>query len=334
MSTRRVRTALATLLLLACVPAGCAHWDDGSADSDVVGAPGDTITIGYQPGFGYAQLLIMKQERWLQEALGGRRVEYRSLTSGADVREGMVAGEIQIGAGGIGPFLVGYDTAPTWKLLSALEDADLWLVTDDPRLTDLAAFEPSDRIAVPGRDSIQAVVLRRAAQEQLGDAAALDANMVELAHPEALKRLEDGRLAAHMSSPPFQFQAADANARTVLGSAAVFGRHTFNSVFVREAYHAANRDVTDAVYAQIERAHGADQRRAEGGGGDPERRVGRPPERRRGGALADRRQRHLHHGAARLHGLRDLHAGHRPRGGRSLQVARHRLRQPEAPGRS
>jgi NitT/TauT family transport system substrate-binding protein len=254
MSTRRVRTALATLLLLVCVPAGCAHWDDGSGDAADRRAPGGTVTIGYQPGFGYAQLLIMKQERWLEEALGGRRVEYRSLGSGADIREEMVAGEIQIGAGGIGPFLVGYDTGADWKLLSALGDADLWLVTEDPRLTGLAAFEPTDRIAVPGRDSIQAVVLRRAAQEQLGDAAALDANMVELPHPDALERLQAGTLAAHMSSPPFQFQAADASARKLLGSADVFGRHTFNSVFVQEAYHAANRDVTDAVYAQIERA--------------------------------------------------------------------------------
>lgn len=255
---RRLSVA-AALVLTASVVAGCggsdeAGTDAGTGTSAAAGASGDKVTIGYQPGIGYAQLLIMKQEGWLQEALGGRQVEYRSLTSGADIRDGMISGDIQIGAGGIGPFLVGYDKGVKWKLLSALEDSDIWLMAKDPRLTSLAAFKAGDKIALPGPDSIQAVVVKRAAQEQLGDAAKLDANFVKLAHPEALQSLLSGQVAAHMTSPPFQFQEQDAGARKLLGSADVFGKHTFNSVFVREEYQRDNSDVTDAVYAQIERA--------------------------------------------------------------------------------
>ena len=255
---RRSPCGALTLVLLATLTAACGGSDaestgEGSGTA-AAASSGDKITIGYQPGIGYAQLLIMKQEGWLQEALDGRQVEYRSLTSGADIRDGMISGDIQIGAGGIGPFLVGYDKGVKWKLLSALEDSDIWLMAKDPRLTNLEAFGPGDKIALPGPDSIQAVVVKRAAQEQLGDPAKLDANMVKLAHPEALQSLLSGQVAAHMTSPPFQFQEQDQGARKLLGSADVFGQHTFNSVFVREEYQAENKDVTDAVYAQVERA--------------------------------------------------------------------------------
>ncbi len=245
------------LAVVLSVVSGCGGSDEepaGGATGGAAAAAGDKITIGYQPGIGYAQLLIMKQEGWLQDALGGRAVEYRSLTSGADIRDGMISGDIQVGAGGIGPFLVGYDKGVKWKLLSALEDSDIWLMAKDPRLTDLKAFGPGDKIALPGPDSIQAVVVKRAAKEQLGDATKLDANLVKLAHPEALQSLMSGQVAAHMTSPPFQFQEQDGGARKLLGSADVFGKHTFNSVFVREEYQKDNAAVTDAVFAQIERA--------------------------------------------------------------------------------
>jgi ABC-type nitrate/sulfonate/bicarbonate transport system substrate-binding protein len=45
----------------------------GSAATSGAARLGRQVTIGYQPGIGYAQLLIMKQEGWLQEALGGVR---------------------------------------------------------------------------------------------------------------------------------------------------------------------------------------------------------------------------------------------------------------------
>jgi NitT/TauT family transport system substrate-binding protein len=158
------------------------------------------------------------------------------------------------GAGGIGPFLVGYDKGVKWKLLSALEDSDIWLMAKDPRLTDLRAFGSGDKIATPGAGLHPGRGDQAAAQEQLGDATKLDANLVKLAHPEALQSLLSGQVAAHMASPPFQFQEQDQGARKLLGSADVFGTHTFNSVFVREEYQKENAAVTDAVFAQIERA--------------------------------------------------------------------------------
>lgn len=242
----RVGIAGVVVFLLALLIGGCG----GAAG----GGGGDgSMTIAYQPGIGYAQLLIMKQEGWLEEDLPETEISWQQLSSGSAIRDGMLAGDIQVGSGGVGPFLVGYDAGVDWKLLSALNEMDLWLMVADERYQSLEDFE-DDSIAMPAPDSIQAVVLRRGAQEQLGDATALDNNIVSLAHPDGLQALLSGQIAGHLTSPPFQFQEQDEGARPILKSFDLFGPHTFNSVFVRQGYHDDNPETVEALYSNIQEA--------------------------------------------------------------------------------
>jgi NitT/TauT family transport system substrate-binding protein len=211
------------------------------------------MTIAYQPGIGYAQLLIIKQEGWLEEDLPETEISWEQLSSGAAIRDGMIAGDIQVGSGGTGPFLVGYDSGVEWKVLSALNEMDLWLMVLDEQLQSLADFGDG-RIAMPAPDSIQSVVLRRGAEEQLGDARVLDSNIVALAHPDGLQALLSGQIAGHLTSPPFQFQEQDQGARPILRSFDLFGPHTFNSVFVLQEYHDDNPENMETLYNSIQRA--------------------------------------------------------------------------------
>jgi NitT/TauT family transport system substrate-binding protein len=110
------------------------------------------------------------------------------------------------------------------------------------------------KIAMPAPDSIQAIVLRKAAQQELGDAKALDNAIVALPHPDALQALTSGQLDGHLTSPPFQFQEQDRGARKILGSYDYFGEHTFNSVFVQEDYHDDNPEIMEALYKGIQDA--------------------------------------------------------------------------------
>jgi NitT/TauT family transport system substrate-binding protein len=165
----------------------------------------------------------------------------------------MLAGDIQVGSGGVGPFLVGFSAGVDWKLLSALNEMDLWLMVVDEQIQDLGDFGDGS-IAMPAPDSIQAVVLRKGAQEQLGDAAALDDNIVALAHPDGLQALLSGQISGHLTSPPFQFQEQDEGARPILKSFDLFGPHNFNSVFVRQGYHDDNPEAMEALYSNIQEA--------------------------------------------------------------------------------
>ena len=245
-SSRGSRAGIASVVvsLLTLLVGGCGGGSGGG---------GDGMTIAYQPGIGYAQLLIIKQEGWLEEDLPETEISWEQLSSGSAIRDGMLAGDIQVGSGGVGPFLVGYSAGVDWKLLSSLNEMDLWLMVADEQIQNLGDLGDGS-IAMPAPDSIQAVVLRRGAEEQLGDAKALDNNIVSLAHPDGLQALLSGQISGHLTSPPFQFQEQDEGARPVLKSFDVFGPHTFNSVFVRQGYHDDNPEAMEALYSNIQEA--------------------------------------------------------------------------------
>ena len=245
-SSKGSRAGIASVVvsLLTLLIGGCGGGSGGG---------GDGMTIAYQPGIGYAQLLIIKQEGWLEEDLPETEIAWEQLSSGSAIRDGMLAGDIQVGSGGTGPFLLGYSAGVDWKVLSALNEMDLWLMVVDEQIQDLGDLGDGS-IAMPAPDSIQAVVLRRGAEEQLGDAKALDNNIVSLAHPDGLQALLSGQISGHLTSPPFQFQEQDEGARPVLKSFDVFGPHTFNSVFVRQGYHDDNPEAMEALYSNIQEA--------------------------------------------------------------------------------
>ena len=228
--------------------AGCGGSGGGSGSSK-------KMVIAIQPGLGYAPLIVLKKKGWLEKDLSGMDISFKQLSSGSAIRDGMISGDIQVGSGGIGPLLIGWDKGVDWKVLSPMLDAELWLNVDNQKFQSLEDFEPgADKIAMPAPDSIQSVILRKGVQEQLGDARALDKSIVSLAHPDGLQQLTSGQIAGHLTSPPFEFQEVDEGARTILRSYDVFGEHTFNSVWVRQNYYAENQEAMQTLYDNLERA--------------------------------------------------------------------------------
>lgn len=247
--TKAMMKALAALTAVAVLAlAGCGGQGAGGG-----GGEASTITIAYQPGIGYAPLLIMKQQGWLQRDLKGKKIVYKQLDSGAAIRDGMLSGDIQVGSGGLGPFLVGWAKGIDWKVIAAMEDMDLWLMAKKPQYKTLADFKDGGKIAMPAPDSIQAVVLSKGAQAELGDPNALDKNIVSLGHPDGLQALLSGQLAGHLTSPPFEFNEQDKGAHKVMTSYEAFGGpHTFNSIYMRQGFHNSNPKVADAIVKNVE----------------------------------------------------------------------------------
>lgn len=244
-------TALVVLLASACGGGG----DQGGSPDDDGGGPSGEMVIAIQPGIGYAPLITLNEKGWLEEDLPNMDISFQQMNSGSAIRDGMISGDIQVGAGGIGPLLIGWDRGVDWKVLSPMLDAELWLNVNDEQFQSLEDFEPgADKIAMPAPDSIQSVILRKGAQEQLGDARALDTSIVSLGHPDGLQQLLSGQIQGHLTSPPFEFQEVDEGARTILRSYDVFGQHTFNSVWVRQGYYQENQEAMQALYDNLERA--------------------------------------------------------------------------------
>lgn len=213
--------------------------------------PAEKVSIVYQPGLGYASLLIAKQEKLVEKALPDVDVTWKELNSGAAIRDGLIGGNLQVGAGGIGPFLVGLDAGVDWKILTGLNNMSLYLNTMDPKIKSLKDLKGTGKIAMPAPDSIQSVVLRKGAEEQLGDAKALDSQIVSMGHPDGVQALIGGAIAAHLTSPPFQAQELEEGATKLLDSYELFGTHTFNSVYTKTEFAKCNPELIDELVAVV-----------------------------------------------------------------------------------
>src|SRR2546421_10747278 len=85
------------------------------------------LRIVKQPGLGYLQLIVMREMKLIEKRAPGVEIEWRQLTSGPVIRDAMIAGQMDIGSGGLGPFIQGIDKGLDWKTLGALNGMPLFL---------------------------------------------------------------------------------------------------------------------------------------------------------------------------------------------------------------
>jgi NitT/TauT family transport system substrate-binding protein len=209
----------------------------GSAAQGAAQAPApDKITIAYQFGIGYAPLLIIKQQRLLEKAYPGLKVEWKQLASGTPITDGIIKGDIQIGAMGTGPMLVGWARGTNWKVIAPLDEADLWLMVRNPSIRTINDLR-GKRIATPTATSIQAVALRKMAEVKLGNARALDSSLISMDHPDGMQALLSGQIDAHFTSPPYQWLELGRGARALGKSYGFFGAHSFLVTVVTQKFY-------------------------------------------------------------------------------------------------
>jgi NitT/TauT family transport system substrate-binding protein len=223
------------------------------AAGDAAGPP-SKITIAYQPGLGYAPLILMKQQRTIERRYPGTTVEWKVLASGTPITNGVISGDIQIGAVGTGPMLVAWARGVDWKIIAPLNLGDLWLMARDPNIRTIADLK-GKRIATPTNTSIQAVMLRKMAQVKLGDPKALDTGLLAMDHPDGMQALLSGQIDAHFTSPPFQFQERVRGAHILGKSYSYFGAHSFLVTVMTQTFYNEYPEFAKFFYDQIVAMH-------------------------------------------------------------------------------
>lgn len=215
------------------------------------------LRIVKQPGLGYLQLIVMRELKLIEKRAPGVDIEWRQLTSGPVIRDAMVAGQMDIGSGGVGPFIQAIDRGIDWKTLGALNEMPLYLNCARDDIKSLKDVKPGDRIAMPAIGSIQHVALQMAAEKELGDAKKLNQQIVAMSHPDATAAILSKReITCHLSSPPFQYeQLRDKGIHKVLDSyQASGGPHTFNLVWASEKWVKANPTLARAFVDALREA--------------------------------------------------------------------------------
>jgi NitT/TauT family transport system substrate-binding protein len=210
------------------------------------------IRIAEQFGIGYLPLQVMRHERLIEEAGKRHGIDivptWTRLGSGSSVNDAILAGDIDIGAGGVGPLLLIWDRTRgglNVRGVAAMNSMPLYLTTRNPAVKSLDDFTDRDRIALPAAvTSIQARTLQIAAAKALGRYDALDGITVSIAHPEATAAMlsGSGEINAHFGSPPFQYtELNDSSISRVLSSYEVLGGPTtFNLVWTTENFRSSN----------------------------------------------------------------------------------------------
>ncbi len=235
---------LLCLIALLLSTGGCARKDE------------KTLKIAQQFGIAYAPLQVMQSEGLLEKALPGYRIEWVQMSGPAGIREGMLAGDIDIGFMGIGPMLIGVDTGMDWKCFTALSANEVSFITNRADIHSLSDIAASDRIAILSPGCTQHILLCMAAEQQLGDRNAFDAQLVSLSHPDGMSAmLAGGEIALHVTTPPYADLELENGMRKILTAQDVVGGpFTFICGVADVDLYDERREAYDAFRACLEEA--------------------------------------------------------------------------------
>jgi NitT/TauT family transport system substrate-binding protein len=79
------------------------------------------------------------------------------------------------------------------------------MMVNDSAIKTLSDVKSDDKIALVGEGSTQHIMLAMAAKKELGDAHALDTNIVGMPHPDGMTALLGKKVAAQVTSMPYSY---------------------------------------------------------------------------------------------------------------------------------
>ncbi|RJG40523.1 ABC transporter substrate-binding protein [Mesorhizobium sp. DCY119] len=184
--------------------------------------------IGVQNGLPYLNFVVAEQLGLFEkhaETLGAKsEFEITRLGGPTALTEAILSGNVNIAALGMQPLLIGWEkTLSNYKMggISAYWKGTYTIYANDPAIKSIADIRPTDKIAVPGPTSSQAVILRRAAEKVFGpgNAKKFDEQLVTLPHPDAVAALSTGNtVQVYFATSPFAEVLARAPNVHVIGT--------------------------------------------------------------------------------------------------------------------
>ena len=252
---KKLAVVAAAVLVSVFAFTGCGSDRDGSSGS-TSSESRDSVTIAMQNGMSYAPLTIMKEKKLVEKYCDGIEVRWTTLNSGSAVNEGMASGDIDFGAMGLSPAITAVASGLEIKIASSLDSMPNQIMTNDPEIHTLKDVKEDDKIAAVNIGSFQHILLAMAAEKQLGDAKALDNNIVAMSHPDGTIALTNGTVDLQVTNPPYLYQEMeDTSLHVVEGISEVWPSGNSTIVFTAtEEIHDNYRATYDGVIKAVQEA--------------------------------------------------------------------------------
>jgi NitT/TauT family transport system substrate-binding protein len=226
------------------------------------------IRISKQYGLPYLPLMVAEkfgliEKHASQAGLKDIKVSWLTFGSGAMANDALLSGNVEIIAGGIGPFLRLWDKSNAKvKALAALDQSPQVLNTSRPEVKKLADFTSQDKIAMPAaKVSMQALALQMAAAKEFGEQhyEKIDHLTVSATYPDALIAITSGKseITGHVVSEPFStIELNHPGIHTVFSSYDILGgHHVSNLVSTSAKFYDNNRILAKAVVLALDEAN-------------------------------------------------------------------------------
>lgn len=238
--------AISLLLVLAIVlcVSGCGKGANSTAEKDKV------IDISISKSYGTTVSNMMKEYGLLEEFLPeDYTVEWHFMTSAADMRDSLVAKELDVVCTSLPTFITGFENGMPLRLISFAGSVPIGLYGNDASYTSLQAFEENDRIAAKSKGNNGHIAFLIACQEQLGDAMALDDQIATIQEADALALLQSGNeYQASIFSFPMTIKAEKAGLHQVVNFTEIIKDYGIGSTyFTREDFYENQPEVVDAI---------------------------------------------------------------------------------------
>lgn len=167
------------------------------------------VTVAYQYGLAYSPLTIMQTQGLIEKHYEGEaeiEVEWLNLNSGAAINEGFASGDIDVAGMGVAPFVTGITAGIPYKMYGTISAQPHKLMTNKEEIQTINDLTPENKIALVNIGSIQHIILGMFAQEELGDAKALDNNIVAMSHPDGMAALLAGSVDCQLTTAPYIYE--------------------------------------------------------------------------------------------------------------------------------
>ena len=189
------------------------------------------IRLASQYGLQYAPVYVTKELKLLEKYLPGIKVKWGTFGGGSAIVEALAGNHIDIGFMGIPPALIAIDKGLPVKIAQGISVPPNELMVNSKSLTKLDDFSPQDKIAVPGIGSIQHILLSMAAKKYLGNAHALDNNIITMKNPDAFSALLNKHsIVAHFTVMPYIKREEKSGFNTILSGHTIFGDASIISI--------------------------------------------------------------------------------------------------------